>query len=340
MTLSLAQLGVQLQRGLAPVYVVAGEEPLLINESADAVRATARQQGFSERTVLDAGRDFQWGDLITLYATGSLFAERRIVEVRLAGGPGVEGGGVLSGLAARPNPDVLLLVVAGALDYRARQGGWFRALENAGAGVYVTAVLRDDLPGWIRQRARAQGLTLSDDAVSLLAERTEGNLLAAAQEILKLALLAGGAGVDVRSVEAAVADNARFGVFDWLDQVLSGEPVGAARALRRLREEGESVQALIGAFAYDLRQLEKAAQAGGGDVARAGAGLKVFPSRKPAYLRALSRLGPRDMGSALDGLARADRLSKRTGGEPAAWEELLVLGSKVGGHPRPGLKTS
>lgn len=336
MSLSTEGLDAHLARGVVSVYVVAGEEPLLIIEAADAIRTRARALGFDEREVLDVptAREFNWNELTQAYASGSLFSPRRIIELRMSGGPGLEGGAALTEIAQKPNPDVLLLVTTGPLDFRARKGGWFLALEQAGAGVYLSAVDRGHLEPWLRRRAAALGLALGDEALQFLADRTEGNLLAAAQEIRKLALLTAEGVIDAAGVEQVVGDHARFEAFDWLDQVLGGDPAAAARALHRLREEGESVQALTGAFASDLRKLVQAEAAGRGDPARGLASIRFFPARKSAYFRALSRLRAPQLNAALDRLSQIDRLSKRSGGEPAAWEELLVLGSKLSGASR------
>ncbi|MFP5358058.1 MAG: DNA polymerase III subunit delta [Gammaproteobacteria bacterium] len=338
MRLTPVQLSAQLARGLAPLYVVAGEEPLLVQESLDAIRASARAAGYSEREVLHADKGYNWQGLADSCASLSLFASRRIVEIHLAGaGPGEEGGRLLQQLAARPPPDVLLLVVAGPLDSRARNAAWYLRLEEAGASVYAWPLKPAEFPGWIEARLRQAGLSAEPEALRLLAERTEGNLLACAQDIEKLRLLHPGQRLDEAQLAAAVADSARYIAFDLNDRVLDGDAAGCARSLARLREEGVAVLEVLGALLWCVRQLARAAPvyARTRDLTRACEAGGVRRAQQDRFRKALSRTRPAEPLGWLRRAARVDQLAKSTQGEQAAWEELLTLALAASGAAQP-----
>jgi DNA polymerase III subunit delta len=327
MQLKLAQLTSHLKQPLLPLYVVAGEEPLLIQEALDALRAAARAQGYSERQVLDAERGFDWSQLTQAAASLSLFASRRVIEVNLPGGaPGDEGGKTLKALAEAPPPDTVVVVICGALEYRSRQSGWYTALENKGASLYVFAIRPEELGPWIGHRLKAAGLSAAPDALELLAHRTEGNLLAAQQDVEKLKLLYPGGTLDQDQVRAAVADSARFDAFDLTDKVLTGDAAGAVRSLARLREEGVELHALVGAWAWMLRQWAQAAShyAQSRDATAACVHAKIFGPRQTPFMKALPRVRPARIYGWLARASSIDLKGKSTGGEPAAWEELLT----------------
>lgn len=335
MRLTSAQLAAHLGKGLAPVYIVAGEEPLLVQEALDAIRAKARQQGYSEREVLDADRHFDWQRLLDACASLSLFASRRLIEVNLpTGAPGVEGSKVLQQLAAKPAPDVLFLLVCGEIEWRNRSGAWYSALESAGAALYIEAVKAEQFPAWLSARARQAGVDLDAEAVEELAERTEGNLLAAAQDLEKLKLLFPGQAVSAAQLRQAVADSARFEAFDLNDRWLAGDAEGAVRALARLREEGSALPEILGAVTYSVRQLAKAAalfaQTRNGDVACDRSGVRR--QSKPLFLKALARVRYTETLGWLSRCARIDLMSK-SGQEAAGWEELLTLALAASGAP-------
>lgn len=326
MKLAPQQLYPHLQRNLAACYAIAGEEPLLIVESLDHVRAAALKAGYSERETLEADKNFDWQRLADLCATGSLFADRRVVEVRLDGNPGDEGAGVLAELASAPPSDVLLVLVAGRLDSRQRSSRWWAAFEQKGAAVYAWQIRSNDFPDWLSARLKAHGYYLTADALTLLAQRTEGNLLAAAQEILKLGLLLPPGKVDVAAIGAVVADSAHFEVFGWLDRVWAGDSVGAVRGLLRLREEGEELPPVVGALASDLRKMFEVTLAvargdsPGGAVKTTG----VFAMRQGAFAKAGGRMKPAQVLQWLRQCATIDMASK-SGAQPQAWEDLLTL---------------
>ncbi|MGQ0503127.1 MAG: DNA polymerase III subunit delta [Panacagrimonas sp.] len=347
------QLATHLGRPLLPVYVVAGEEPLLIEESLDAIRAAARAQGFSEREVFDVERGFDWGRVIESCGSLSLFATRKIVELRMPKGPGagrakaasddgedegddgdeararssIDGAKLLVDLAARPPQDTLLLVSTGKLDYKQQQAAWYLALENAGASIYAAPIPPEQWSAWVRARMLAAGLRPEAEAVTELAERTEGNALAAQQDIAKLALLHSDGSVSSEQVRAAVIDSSRFNAFDLGDRMLGRDAAGAAHALGRLREEGLDVLAVLGPLAWVLRQWAQAQQifARTGDAARACADARIARARIGAFSRALPHTRVTQIYGWLRQASAIDQLAKSTGGKEQAWEELLTL---------------
>ena len=312
------QLERHLGRGLASVYVVHGDEPLQREESLDTIRSAARAAGFAERIVLHAESGFDWSELQFHAASLSLFAEQRLIDLRVPGGsPGKDGGPVLSQYAANPPPDMMLLLSCGRLDRRSTSTKWFKALEGAGDVVEVYPVRARDLPRWIVDRSAARGIALKRDAAEALAERSEGNLLACTQEIDKLHLLAEGRPITVDDVMGTVADSARFGAFDLIDPALEGDGARTVRILHVLREEGVEPIHVLGSLTWAIRgvcAIGAGLEGGAGldDVLRAGFG--GWWRRKHVLQRALSRT-PRRGWVRLLGIAEGvDRILK---GAPA-----------------------
>ena len=319
-------LAPHLAQQLRPVYLVSGDEPLLAAEAADAVRARARAAGFSERDVHFIERAGDWEDVRGSTANLSLFGARRLVEIRLASGkPGVAGNAALVALLERADPDTLFLILAPRLDRDAQGAQWVSAVDAKGAWVQVWPVDAARLAGWLKARAGRLGLNMNEEALELLAERTEGNLLAAHQELAKLALLAAGAPVFAEAVLASVADSARFDVFQLGEAVLAGETPRALRMLAGLRAEGTEPTLALWALTKAVRDIWNS-QAGG--TARA-------PSwqRQAAALAQAQRRAPRLSFSGLvRRAARADRMIKgRLGGD--AWDEMALLAAELCAQP-------
>lgn len=333
MKLKPEQLAKHLQSPLAPVYILSGDEPLLVQEAADLIRAAARAQEYSERSVMFVEAAFDWNALTQAAANLSLFSERRLLELRMPSGkPGDAGSKALQAYAARPAEDTVLLVICGKLETTSRNSKWHQALEHAGASVQVWPVEARALPAWIGQRMQQKGLRPSSDAVTLLAERIEGNLLAAAQEIDKLLLLHGPGPVDLDAVTAAVSDSARFDVFILVDAALEGGAARVVRILDGLREEGVEPVLLVWALARELRQVAAiAAQLGeGGSLGAALARQKVWDKRKPLIERAVKRHSTAHWRRLLRHCGRIDRMVK--GMAPGdAWDELVQLALAVAG---------
>ncbi|MBN8715610.1 MAG: DNA polymerase III subunit delta [Xanthomonadales bacterium] len=314
---------------LRPAYLVAGSEPLLVLEAADGVRAAARAQGIGEREVHDMeGRDADWPALQSSLHAPSLFASRRLVEVRLPSGkPGTEGAKVITAYCEAPPPDVVLLVIAGEWS-KAHAGKWSQAIARAGHVAITWPVKPHELAGWLGARLRRAGIKATPEALALLAQRVEGNLLAAAQEVDKLALLLERDEVlDAGRLQALVADSARFDVFRLMEAALNGRPAQVARVLAGLRAEGEAIPALMGMVVKELGALAALAQAA--DFAGRCKALGIWESRQATYKRALARHPPERWQWLLAEAGRVDRIAKgraRPGRESHdAWLQLERL---------------
>lgn len=262
MQLRVEQVPAHIARGrLARIYTVCGDEPLLAIEAQDALRAAARGLGFSERTVLHADARFDWSQLAQAAQCQSLFSERRIVEIRLPSGrPGREGARALQDYAGAAPDDVLALLSLPKLDRQARESAWARALEQAGVWVEVNPVERAALPDWIENRLGRQRQSAPREALEFLADRVEGNLLAAHQEISKLALLYPAGTLGFEQVKDSVLDVARFDVFSLSPAMLQGDGRRLARTLSGLRAEGEALPLALWVVSDTLRSLVRLKQ--------------------------------------------------------------------------------
>jgi len=321
------ELDAHLRDRLAPVYLLAGEEPLFVQEGLDAVRAAARAAGFVEREVLDAGSGFDWGELDAVAGAMSLFGDRKVVELRMpTGKPGTAGSKALAAYCKAPSPDVILLISCGALDGSQRRSAWVKAIEKGGVFCYAWPLPVARLPQWLTGRLRAAGLTAEPAALEMLVERAEGNLLAAAQEIEKLRLLNEQGPIGVEQVRAAVADSARFDVFVLADAAVAGQVARCARIVRGLRAEGTEPILALWALARDLRALValSGAFAAGRDPAPVLRQHGVLSSRRGLLQQAARQRGPTAWMRLLERCARADRILKGVApGRP--WDELLQL---------------
>lgn len=314
----------------APVYLLAGNEPLLLLEAGDRLRQRARAWGFAEREVFDADARFDWNQLVGAFSAMSLFSQRRVLELRLpTGRPGREGAQVLAAYCDRPPPDTLLLVHAAQWS-RQHEGAWSKAIDRAGMFYQATPPRPSDLPAWIGQRLAAHGLVAEPEAVRLLLERVEGNLLAAAQEVDKLALLLGGkqqgVRIDAARMQELVADSARFDVFGMTEAALAGDAARVQRMLAGLRAEGGQIPPLLAWVASQLQLLAGFAgvQASGGNLGAAMSEARIWEARQALFRRALSRAGAEHWDAMLAWLARVDRMSKgREQGD--AWREFERL---------------
>ncbi|MCO6441500.1 MAG: DNA polymerase III subunit delta [Nitrococcus mobilis] len=317
-----------LRERLTPVWLVAGEELLFIDEACRDIRAAARTAGYSERQVLHAETGcFDWRQLDAAAGNLSLFSERRLIELRLPGGrPGAGGAQALQAYCRAPPADTLLLVVSARLDAQQRRSAWVEALSRAGVVLYIWPVGRRDLPRWITQRLHSRGLTAERAVVELLAERAEGNLSAAAQEVEKLHLLLGEGQVDLATARRAVVDSARYDVFDLSEAVFGGRRTRVARICRGLQEEGAEPTLVLWALARELRVLATL-PALVGDARRINELFRQHrvPKHRQSRLRQLAAGATVDAWERL--LVRAagvDRVIKGAApGRP--WDELLQL---------------
>lgn len=308
---------------LAPVYLIAGAEHLLVIEAADAVRGRARDLGVTERVVLDADARFDWDELARAGASGSLFASRRLIEVRLPSGrPGRDGSAALIEYCQHAAPDNVLLITTADWS-KAHETKWVKQVQKTGVFVPIWPLKREQLPAWVASRLHSRGVEAGRDVAALLAERCEGNLLAAAQEVDKLALLAAGQRIDLAALDSLVGDDARYDVFALVDAALAGDGSRALRIIAGLRAEGEQVPALTGWIINQLRALARLAASGSG-LDAAFRRERVWPTRQAMYRRVLRQSGADHWQACLAQAARIDAASKGRGdGDP--WRELERL---------------
>lgn len=280
MKLNAAQLPRQLKEGLAPVYVVSGDDPLLTGEAEDLIRKACRAAGAEERQVFHVDRSFDWSQLYEASHSLSLFAQQRLLELRLPSGkPGDTGAKALLGYLEQPPDDTTLLVSLPKLDGTSMRSKWAKALveHTDSRFVQIWPIEAHQLPNWMRDRLAAAGIQATPDALELLSARVEGNLLAAAQEIEKLKLFSSSGTLELDTVQQVVADSARFDVFNLSDAMLLGKPQQALRILQGLKGEGVEAPVVLWALTRELRTLASMAQ----DTARGIPLEKVFSSQRP-----------------------------------------------------------
>ena len=335
MQLRAEELPEHLRRGLQPLYLVHGDEPLLALEAADAIRAAARASGITEREVLVVEPGFKWDAFLGANANGSLFGDRKLIDLRIPSGkPGVEGGKALEAYAARPNPDNVMLVCLPKLDRATQSSAWFASLAHAGASVAVYPVERDALPGFVAARLARQGQSATPETLAFLAEHCEGNLLAARQEIEKLALLLPVGALVHDDVVQAVADVARYDVFQLSEAWLAGDAPRALRVLAVLEAEGDAPIQAIWQLSEDVHALAAVHTMvrDGTPLPAAIRNARVWGKRQAALERAVKRVAPAALPPLLLSLARLDALAKGIG-RGDAWDELAGVALALCGKP-------
>ncbi len=313
MKIQAKQLSSHLKKNLAPCFLVSGDEHLLVAEALDTIRDTARQQGFTSRDLFVATAGFDWDALEASSSNLSLFAERRILELKLpTGKPGRRGGQAIVDLVGRAGPDLLLLVSTPKLDRGTQSAKWVKTIDAAGATVQVWPVTQRELPGWIAARMRQVGLEPRREAVALIAERVEGNLLAASQEIEKLRLLLGPGEVAAADVSRAVAMSSRFDVFQLVDAALAGDARRSLRILAGLRNEGVEPVVVVWALTREIRALAVIgdALAAGTELGPAMQQAGVWRSRQGLVRQCVGRHPPDRFRTLLKSMVRADRAAK------------------------------
>ncbi len=335
MRLRFDTLASHIQQPLLPIYWISGDEPFQVDEASRLVRQAAQQQGYSERQVYHVERGFSWDQLRQSADSLSLFAERKLLELRLPSGkPGADGSKALQEYASTAPPDTLLLIISGKLEPASQKTKWFGAVEAAGAWLAIWPIETARLPQWISQRMKTRNMQATPEALRLLSERIEGNLLAADQELEKLLLLYGPGMIDVAQVQAAVTDSARFDVFGFVDEALDGDAERVSRMLFGLRAEGVEPILLLWALAREIRGLAQMARRchEGSSPDQAMAAFRVWDKRKPLIRKALSRARTEQWESLLDRCSQLDRLIKGQG-TGRVWDELLELALGIAGHP-------
>jgi DNA polymerase-3 subunit delta len=321
-------LAAHLARELLPAYLISGDDPLLVAEAADAVRARARAVGFSERETYFIESRADWDAVHGAAGNLSLFAARRIIEIRLASAkPGVAGGAALLKLAQLNDKDLLVLIIAPRLDRDAQSADWVKAIESAGAWVQIWPVETQRLVAWLQARCRRLQLSTDDEALELLAERTEGNLLAAHQELQKLQLLFSDVPVTSANVLASVADSARYEVGQLAEAALAGDAARALHVLAGLRAEGVEPTLVLWAINKAVHDLWRAQAAPGG-----GAPPRTWQRQAAALAQGLRRARSVPFGRLTLRAERADRMIKgRLMGD--AWDELALLAAEFCTRP-------
>ena len=336
MNLRFEQLETHLSESLKPLYLVSGDEPLLVQETCDLIREAARQSGFSERETHHVDPLYNWDELWAASSAMSLFAERKIIELRLTSGkPGDQGSKALQAYCENPADSNLLLVITPKLDKSSQNSKWYKALDALGAHVAVWPVDHQQLPQWIARRMRKCGIEADRDAIKLLAELVDGNLLAAAQEIEKLKLISDQKTIDSECVRASVCDSSRFNIFNLVDTALKGDLAHTQKILSGLRAEGIEAATIIWALSREIRQLASMAQLieKGQSAQQAMRQYRVWSNRQQITGNALARLNLEKLQGLIQDLVLADQVMKgmRPGNvwEPLEQCTLSLAGAKL-----------
>ncbi|UTW48981.1 DNA polymerase III subunit delta [Bacterioplanoides sp. SCSIO 12839] len=323
------QLTATLQKGLAPCYLVSGDEPLLVMEACDQIRMAARQAGIEDRELFHTEAGFDWNHLREEANAMSLFASRRILEVRIPNGKPSDKGNALQDLVKQPNPDNLLLIICPRIDAATQRTAWFKAVDKAGVFLPVWPIERNQYPGWLKRRLQVAGLQAEPAAIAALAHQTEGNLLAAVQEVEKLRLL-GASTITEEMINDAIGDSSRFDAFSLADACLLGKQAEASRILSHLRGEGVEPIMILGALTRKVRQLISLKNTSGQQLSEAFKKNNIWPKQQPPYKKALQQLSISDLHSALQKATDIDNAVKGSGEDP--WlllSELTLLLTNV-----------
>jgi DNA polymerase-3 subunit delta len=324
-----------LAKGLAPLYVITSDEHLLALEAADKIRRAARAAGHTERDVLSVERTFKWGELLAANQALSLFGDKKLIELRIPGGkPGKDGGAALQAYARDLSPDNITIITLPRLDWQTAKAAWVASLQQAAVYIEIPSIERAQLPGWIGQRLAAQGQSADRTALDFIADRVEGNLLAAHQEIQKLGLLHEPGKLTYEQVQDAVLNVARYDVFKLSEAMLAGDPSRLARMLEGLKGEGEALPLVLWAVSEEIRTLLKL-KAGMAQGRPLGALLKeyrIWGPRERMMDPALRRISLSTLEAALQEAAQVDKMVKGLRAKAFAgdaWDAMLQLALKV-----------
>lgn len=341
MRLSPDTLAKYLERGLKPVYLISGDEPLQVLEAGDQIKAAALKNGYTETQLMVVDPGFDWQELLQFSESLSLFAERRLIDLRLPNAsPGTAGSKALLAYSKQPPPDTLLLIRMAKLDRRSMSSAWFKSLEAVGAVIQVWPLSVIQTEEWMSKRMKTYGFVPDAEAVKLLTARVEGNLLAARQEIEKLSLICGQGRLDAAMVFEAVVDSARFNVFDLAQAALAGESGRAARILHVLRAEAVGTPLVLWSLTEQVREMVKLSHELSRGLPMARVLQSVWQKRRPSLAKALGRHSHVQWCTLLRHCAYTDKVIKGMD-KDREWEELLQLLLEIGGHaePKPGLAT-
>jgi DNA polymerase III subunit delta len=334
MKLPYQQLETHLKKNLAAIYLLSGDEHLLLQEALDLIRLKAKQEGYSERVTLNIDPGADWGKL--LYSEShslSLFATKRLIELHLAGSkPNAANSKILQDMAKQPLLDSVLIITMNKLDSKAEQSAWYKALDKSGITIPIWPITTDQLPHWLAQRAKKANLSLTTEAATLLASQMEGNLLAAAQEIDKLALLQIEGSIDHHTIEKAVTDNARYDVFSMVDCILTGNGKRAQRMLKNLQSEGIEPVLILWALTRELRTLAEMAKKikDGSSLNSLFSQYRIWEKRQLPVKHFLQKHSLNQCWSMLSQAAQIDRTIKGASlGD--TWQELSLLAMTMAG---------
>jgi len=334
MKLKATQLNQHLQQQrLSSVFFLTGDEPLQMMECADAIRQCARQNGFSERAILTVEKSFNWNSLSDEANNLSLFSQQRLIELRLGNKSlGNEGAKALIAYLQKPPADTILLITADKVDSSKQKAKWFSALDKAGIIIQVWPIDAKALPNWVSQRMRQQGLQATQDIAYFIAERSEGHLLACAQEIEKLKLLHGEGKIELSQVMESVTDNARFEIFDWVDTILAGDIKRGVRQFNGLRAEGFEPALITWALDREIRNLAHIAYAlqNGQPPEQIFRKYRIWDSRKNLIKNVIKRHSLRKWHHFLKQTSQIDRIIKGMAAGNV-WDELLKLAVQIAG---------
>lgn len=317
------KLAAELARGILPVYIVSGDEPLLVQESCDLIRVTLREAGYSERDLFHVEGNFDWDRVLFSANSMSLFAEQKILELRIPGGKPGDKGAALSTYAANTPDGTVMLLVLPKLDAATQRTKWFKALEGAGAFVQVWPIDVVQMPRWINERFRRAGLSASREAVEALVDRIEGNLLAAIQEIERLRLVKADGKVGLGDILDGVADSSRYDVFSLIDAAVGQDHLRTLKIVRGLQLEGTELLYVTAMLARELRGLASMASKvrQGQAVDAAVQAARVWPKRKSIVVKCLRRHPLQEILGLQAQVSRIDKMVKGIGeGDP--WTEL------------------
>lgn len=335
MQLRLDALDAHLAKPLAPLYVIASDEHLLALEAADKIRKTARAQGLTERDVLVVERSFKWGELLAANQSQSLFGDRKLIELRIpTGKPGKDGGQALQNYAADLSPDNVTLITLPKLDWATQKTAWVAALQQAAVYIDIPLVERAQLSGWIGNRLAVQRQSADRQCIEFIADRVEGNLLAAHQEVQKLALLYPEGKLSFEQVHDAVLNVARYDVFKLNEAILGGDTTRLVRMLEGLKGEGEALPLVLWAVAEEIRTLLKlkSGMQQGRPLGQLLKEYRIWGPRERLMEPALRRLELSTLEAALQEAAQIDKMvkglrAKAFSGD--AWDAMLQLGLKL-----------
>lgn len=322
MKLRADQLAEALRKEWKAIYLITGDEPLLVTELCDLVRQQARKRGVEERLVFHAEAGFDWKSLHEEANAMSLFATQRLLEVRIPNGKPSDKGDTLKALLAQPSPDNTLLVICPRLDSATQNSAWFKAAEKHGDVVQVWPIERNQYPGWLRDRLQKAGIQADQMAVNLLAQQTEGNLLAAVQEIEKLRI-SGLGSITEEQLRTILGDSSRYDAFAFADACIEGDVRNASRILSHLRAEGQELIPVLGALVHKLHQLGQLIGLHGPALTNAFKECRIWQSQQRAFHRALERIDQPRLFGAIRLAADIDEAAKGRGDDP--WRLLSEL---------------